>query len=185
MNYRPLDNDSIFRTIRMRIGDISLYRYLQVNLGLSLPRLSAWPKREAPAAAPKAAERTDASLYPVVDYFLRNLPATLGLPPRCVVFLLDSDRYAIYKPELASKRLDDPQLRGYFQREATARGFRVADLDPIFREAYARDQVKFDYWPLDRHWNGVGHNVAATTAYRLLHDTPGDSCRPGKRVATQ
>ena len=185
LNYRPLDNDSVFRTLRIRIGDISLYRYLQVNLGLSLPRLSVWPKRKAAAAASGVDERTDARLYPVVDYFLHNLPATLGLPPRCVVFLLDSDRYAIYKPEQASKRIDDPRLRGYFQREATAQGFRVADLDPIFREAYARDQVKFDYWPLDRHWNGAGHDVAATTAYRLLYGTPGESCRPGKRIATQ
>jgi len=171
----------------MRVGDISLYRYLQVNLGLSLPRLSpaARPKRAPHAAAPKAAELTDARLHQAVGYLLRNLPATLGLPPRCVAFLLDSDRYAIYKPEQASKRLDNPQLRGHFQRKATAQGFRVADMDGIIRAPYARDQIKFDYWPLDRHWNGVGHNVAAATAYRLLYDAPGESCRPGKRIATQ
>ena len=184
LNYRPLHGDTLFRKIRMSIGDISLYRYMQANLGFSIRRVLALPKREA-AAAPARSLPSDVRLAPVVDYFLRNLPTALALPPQCIVFMLDSDRYAIYKPEFASRRLDDTRLRAYFLREASALGFRAVDLDPIFRQTYARDHVKFDYWPFDRHWNVVGHDIAATTAYRLLYETPGENCRPGRRTATQ
>ena len=68
-NYRPLDSESVFRNIRMRIGDISLYRYLQVNLGFA----PASPQRGRSARLPRSAgeriRRPDARLYPVVDYF--------------------------------------------------------------------------------------------------------------------
>ena len=121
-------------------------RHLALSLSAGEPRAVAaasLPRGRSAKLRQQRRSRRSARtrrLYPVVDYFLRNLPATLGLPPRCIVFLLDSDRYAIYKPELASKRIDDPQLRDYFQREATARGFRVADLDPIFRRSVCARQ---------------------------------------------
>ena len=184
LNYRPLFGESLLRKIRMQIGDLALYRYLQVNLGFSPQHLVAWAKR-GPAVTKDRVDRPDPRLRPIVDYFLKNLPVALGVPPRCIVFLLDSDRYAIYKPEKASKRIDAPELRNYFVSEANALGYRAVDLDPVFRQAYAHDQTKFDYWPFDRHWNVVGHDVAAATAYRLLYGTDGEVCRPGKRAAIQ
>ncbi len=177
--YRPLAEETTLNRIRARIGEISLYRYLQ-NLGLSPDNVLA-RLRPAPVPAAVGEESRPDRLYPVVDAFLRDLSPALGVPPRCIAFLLDSDRYAIYRPELASKRKDDPELKAYFLRQATALGYRAADLDPVFRRAYARDKLKFDYWPLDRHWNAVGHEVAAQKAYQLLFQPLSADCRPGQR----
>ena len=177
--YRPLAGESTLNKIRMWIGEISLYRYLQ-NLGFSPDNVLARLRPAPVSAVPRGDARPD-RLFPVVDTFLRELAPALGLPPRCIAFLLDSDRYAIYRPELASKRKDDPELRTYFLQQATALGYRAADLDPVFRRAYARDKMKFDYWPLDRHWNAVGHDVAAHKAYQLLFQPLSADCRPGQR----
>ena len=181
LRYRPLSGESALKSLRMRIGDISLYRYLQANLGFAPGNVLKWMRpRPAASALPATPQKPD-RLFPVVDAFLRDLPPALGVPPRCIAFLLDSDRYAIYKPELASKRKDDPELRAYFLQQAHALGFRAADLDPVFRRAYARDKIKFDYYPFDRHWNAVGHEVVAHKAYQLLFQPLNADCRPGQR----
>jgi hypothetical protein len=178
LDYRPRLGESTFTKIRIRIGEISLYRYLQANLGLSLERLWRWGN-----AGPVAPERPATELFPVVDYFLRNLPAALSLPSRCIAFLVDSDRYAIYKAQLATRRKDEPLLQDYFLREAKALGFHAVDLDPVFRRAYAHDKLKFDYWPIDRHWNALGHEIAANEAFHLLYDEGSADCRPGRKAA--
>jgi len=183
LGYRPLSGESTLKNLRMRIGDSSLYRYMQGSLGFTPGNLFKWAHRPPAVSAKPAEEPRPDRLFPVVDAFLRELPPALGVPPRCIAFLLDSDRYAIYKPELATKRKDDPELRQYFMQQATALGFRAADLDPVFRRAYARDKVKFDYWPLDRHWNAIGHDVAAHKAYQLLFQPLNADCRPGQRLA--
>jgi hypothetical protein len=190
LRYRPLVGESVFKKVRMRFGEISLYRYVQASLGFAPENILKWSKSAprpgpAPGAALESRDRPADRLFPVVDTFLRELPSALALPPRCIAFLVDSDRYAIYKPEQASKRKDDPELHDYFLRQAGALGFRVADLDPVFRRAYERDKVKFDYWPFDRHWNAVGHSVAAAKAYQLLYQPEGPDCRPGSRPPPQ
>ena len=104
----------------MRIGDISLYRYLQVNLGFAPGNVLKWlhpvPVGSAESAKPQRQDR----LCPGVDAFLRDLPPALGVPSRCIAFLLDSDRYASYTPELATPRKDGPDLRAYALRQANA-----------------------------------------------------------------
>jgi hypothetical protein len=182
LTYRPLYGESVLKKIRTGVGEISLYRYLQ-NLGFSPAKIVNRVHGAPPAAASREDPRPD-RLFVVVDTFLRDLSPALGVSPGCIAFLLDSDRYAIYKPELATKRKDGPELRGYFLQQATALGYRAADLDPVFRRAYASDKVKFDYWPMDRHWNAVGHDIAAHKAYELLFEPGSGDCRPGqKRVS--
>jgi hypothetical protein len=55
----------------------------------------------------------------------------------------------------------------------------------IKSSGHARDHIKFDHWPIDRHWNKVGHGLAADVAYRMLFQ-PGTSgqraCLAGKRA---
>lgn len=183
LRYNPLYGETVVKTIRRHIGEVSLYRYLEANLGFSLDRFSRWVRfQPSPPAEPAA--REPSSLRPVVDYFLDQLAPALGVAPRCVVFLLDSDRYAIYKPELATKRIDAPDLRSYFVEQARARGFHAVDLDPVFRKAYADQRLKFDYWPIDRHWNALGHDLAADQAYRALFDGDAPNCRRRSTAAT-
>ena len=168
--YEPLTGESTAKKIRKWIGDISLYRYFQVNLQFTLTQIWA-PLAGAPAAKVKleASAMDVAYQFQVADFMLAELPARLGLPPECIVFLIDSDRYALYKPNQASVPKDSPEVRRYFIDEAQRRGFKVSDLEPVFKQRFAQDRAKFDHWPIDRHWNRVGHGVGALEAHRLLY----------------
>jgi len=166
--YDPVRSDTLATTVRKAIGDVSVHRYFQVNLQFTPEDLLRASKPSEPAAKDAAQQRR------VADWFLDELAQSFGLAPSCIAMVLDSDRYAIYKPELATTRKDAPEARRYLIEEARRRGYRVGDLDPVFRERYAREHVRFDHYPIDRHWNGVGHGVAADEAYRLLFgEAPG------------
>lgn len=186
--YAPLRGESTAKRVRKLIGDISIYRYLQVNLQFSPGNLVKVFEQNslAKAVAVHPAENIEGQRK-VADWFLAELPASLGLPPQCIVFLMDSDRYAIYKPELASRPKDNPQVRQYFIEHAQALGFSISDLDPVFRQAYAKDGAKFDHWPIDRHWNRFGHGLAADEAHRLLFSQGREAhsgCLPEKKSGT-
>ena len=186
LDYNPARGDSLATKIRMIIGDMSIHRYFQVNLQFSIDRLLSALRSDAGTTA-----RSDLPMNKierqrqVADWFLGELPTSLGLAPECIVLLMDSDRYAIYKPELASPRKDSPEVRRYFIEHAQEMGFEVSDLDLVFKRRFAQDRTKFDYWPIDRHWNKVGHGIGAEEAYRLLFQ-PGarqqSACLAGKRA---
>jgi hypothetical protein len=53
--------------------------------------------------------------------------------------------------------------------DAKAQEFQVVDLDPVFRAAYARDRVPFEY-PTDAHWNPRGHAAVAAAVREALGD---------------
>ena len=167
--YAPLTGESTAKKIRKSVGDISLYRYFQVNLQFTLAQI--WkPLSGEPVLAAKPEITAKDSTYQrqVADLMMAELPAGLGLPPECIVFLMDSDRYALYKSGQASAPKDSPDVRRYFIEEALRRGFKVSDLDPVFKKRFAQDRAKFDYWPVDRHWNRLGHGMGAQEAHRLL-----------------
>jgi hypothetical protein len=187
LDYQPVPGDSLVTRLRRVIGDVSVHRYFQANLQFSLDALL--DRLHGPAATDATHQQAlrpfeDLALQrKVADWFLAELPASLALRPECIVLLVDTDRYAIYKPELASTRKDAPAVRQYFIERARALGFRVSDLEQVFRQQFARDHHKFDHWPIDRHWNRVGYGVGADEAYRLLYEsapaqTP--ACAAGK-----
>ncbi len=183
--YQPPEPHALSKRMRELVGDIAIYRYFQINLQFSVSRLLGMlPRGHAAAPSPEPARGQFRAQQSVIDWTLTQLPESLGLPAACIVLLLDSDRYAIYKPSLATQRKDEPQAWRYLADQAKARGFQVADLEPVFRREYERHRSKFDHWPIDRHWNRVGHSVAADEAYRLLYQTPnhaGQSCFASKR----
>jgi len=162
--------------IRQSVGDLYLYRYVTQNLRFTLPKLVPL-FREAKAREPAAPiEQGPAVQDAAVDRFLLDLPGRTGIEPRCIAFLLDGDRYSIYDPRLASPPADQPEARAHFIRKASELGYRVADMQPLFREHYKRDRRHFDYYPIDAHWNGLAHRLAAERAYDLLFRQPGRSC---------
>jgi len=166
----------LFNRIRQSVGDLYLYRYVTQNLHFRLPELAP-VFREAKArglAAP--IEKVVAAQYAAVDRFLAELPRRSGIEPRCIAFLLDGDRYAIYDPRLAFPLVDLPEARVHFIREASELGYHVADMQPLFREHYESHRRRFDYFPIDAHWNGLGHRLAAERAYDLLFRQPGGHC---------
>ena len=167
---------TLLTRIRQSVGDLYLYRYLTQNLRFALPELAP-VFREAKArglAAP--IEKEAAAQTAGVDRFLAELPRRSGIEPRCIAFLLDGDRYAIYDPQLASPPADLPEARAHFIRKASELGYRVADMQPLFREHYKSHRRHFDHYPIDAHWNGLGHRLAAERAYDLLFREPRDRC---------
>ena len=104
--------------------------------------------------------------------------------PQCTGLLIDADRYAIYDPKLASPPKDAPWLKRYLMDRARDGGFKVVDMAPLFHAEYARTRLKFDYWPVDRHWSRVGHELAAEAVMTALFSgTDGSACMPGNAAA--
>lgn len=182
--YAPLTGESKVKRIRKWVGDISLYRYFQVNLQFDPHQIKKKLLGEAdPQLTPENSMKGPENQRRIADWLMAELPAALGLPPECIVFLMDSDRYAIYKPDQASSPKDSPEVRRYFVERGEKLGFKISDLDPVFRKRFREDRTKFDYWPVDRHWNRVGHGVGAEEAYRLLYGQGQQkACMTGKQV---
>src|SRR5882672_6512614 len=156
--------------VRRSVGDLYLFRYATQNLRFTPPSLGSLV-REAqaqPLAAPDATAE-----YAVVDRFLTDLPRRAGIRPQCVAFLVDADRFGLYDPRHPTPPADLPEAKAYFLRRAAELGYRVADLEPMYGAHFRRHRRYFDYYPVDRHLNALGHRLAAEQAYALLHNREG------------
>lgn len=106
-------------------------------------------------------ERLRLSLL-AVDAFLHKLPEATGLAPNQVLFLVDGIRPQLYdstyQPETDHSYF--AQMRRDFMLEAKNNGFNVVDLQPYFRSAFSATRTRYEF-PLDAHWNGPGHEIAA------------------------
>jgi hypothetical protein len=143
----------------------ALLRYVLYNCAAE-HRLKALFERSAPATfaelPPAALEQRVRDSERAVDYFFERLPAMAGLNAGAIVFVLDAVRPAIYD-ETALKAAASgyhERMRRYFAAQASARGYAVIDLQPVFIARYRRDGVRFDF-PTDSHWNELGHRVVA------------------------
>jgi hypothetical protein len=122
--------------------------------------------REIPAfvgntSADAGAARVLTSLA-VIDAFLTALPQATGVPPASISIVLDGIRPALYRPENLRGVADSywARMRMEMQRMASARGFELLDLQPLFIAAHQATGQRFEF-PDDSHWNANGHAVAA------------------------
>ena len=159
--FTPLQPNPMMEWLRAHHAPSAFIDYLRYNLAMNPSKLLAGFR---PAPSKVSPEQKHAGLpagLRVADWFLTELPAATGLPAECIALLVDSDRYGLYDPRLASRPKDAPEVRAYFIDEAAKLGFTVVDLQPVFRAGYAADRRKFDHWPIDRHWNVYGHRIVA------------------------
>jgi hypothetical protein len=56
-------------------------------------------------------------------------------------------------------------MREAFLKEAQASGYEAIDMQQVFIEHYQKHKERFE-WPIDNHWNGVAHGVAADAVER-------------------
>src|SRR5450759_3982008 len=100
------------------IGGSALVNYAFGNLRFQMNDLLPTAAKSKPVTAPASANptRTDRDRR-AVDFFLDNLERAAVAPSR-VVLALDSDRYRIYDPKLASRPKDLPINREYLASEA-------------------------------------------------------------------
>ena len=172
--YTPRSPSRAVQRVREALGGLALYDYVRGNLKFAPADVFAGLRLSAvtPPAATRPVSAAVAEGIEVVRWFLDELPSATGAAAQCTVLLLDTDRFALYRPADASATSDAPQVRRALIEQAQARGFRVVDLGPPFAAEYARTRLKLDFWPLDRHWNRQGHSVAADAAAAALLSAP-------------
>ena len=172
LQYQPSRGVSVSRRIREAIGDSALFRYVYSNLRFSLDNILS---ELSPAAAENGAKSTIGSTreHAVVDAFLGDFGTRSGIPPHCTIFLFDAERGDIYdrtyKPAAGTDTL---QLKEYFFSRARQAGYHVVDMRPVFVSHYGRHRQRFDFTPVDRHWNWLGHQLAAEAAFTVLRQSP-------------
>lgn len=110
-----------------------------------------------------------------VELFLDQLPARSGLGADAIVFVVDGVRPQIYTPagRAQAEHSFHGILRRYFAAQASARGYAVIDMQPVFIGRHERDGARFEAAPTDSHWNALAHRMAAeeirkSAAFRRL-----------------
>jgi hypothetical protein len=105
----------------------------------------------------------------VIAWFLATLPKAAALAPRDIVIVVDAIRPEIYDAAAlaAAQQSYFGQMRTRLIADAKAWGFQVVDLDAVFRAAYSRDRMPFEY-PTDAHWNPRAHAAVAAAVREAL-----------------
>ena len=109
-----------------------------------------------------ASENRLADSRRVVDRFFSELSQRVGLDKSRILFVIDAMRPAIYSEsdlERAKGSYFDV-MRQYFLAQAERNGYEAVDMQPRFIFRHRRDGSRFEF-PVDGHWNGLGHREAA------------------------
>lgn len=152
----------------VRLSALARYLYINLQMGQSVRRLLAvlggkpQPIQFFGNTAGEASTERLAHSEAAVRAFFRDLPEYSGLPPERVIFVLDGIREAIYQPELRAAAEDGyfAEMRRRFMAITAEQGYQVLDMDPVFRQRYAKDGRRFEFVN-DGHWSGYGHAVAS------------------------
>ena len=145
----------------------ALIRYVYYNL--------KFPKWFAGVFAGKPATAADSTAILqnktlVLNYYfgqLQQLSAKLNFK---VLFLLDGDRAAIYAGQRnAEKAWSNQDDRRLFLELAGQYGLDVIDMEPVFFDHWQKNHERFDWKPMDAHWNPVAHQLAAQEVLRRIN----------------
>ncbi len=96
-----------------------------------------------------------------VDAFLEQLPIRSGLAPARILFVVDGMRPHLYDEDglrLARESSVDG-MRRYFVGRAAEEGYEVVDMQPLFIDHFQRFGRRFESFPIDAHWNSLGHEL--------------------------
>lgn len=89
-----------------------------------------------------------------VRAFLDTLPAMAGLPASRILLVVDGQRPGRPVNQFFG------QMRDSLMTRATALGYPVLDLSPVFAADFAVHHQPFEF-PTDGHWNSYGHAIVA------------------------
>lgn len=149
----------------------ALVRYLVLNGNIESMmggiKQKSEPKADAASYAGNTSSKTDPKRLTesrqAVQEFLNRLPAASDLPAERILFLVDGFRYPKRAQDLANSYFGE--MRGYFLREASARGYEAVDMDTPFFQNHAQSKAMFEF-PTDGHWNATAHGIAADQALK-------------------
>lgn len=88
--------------------------------------------------------------------FLQLVGDMTGLPKDRLVFVINGDTPSVYSGKPVKRRdIDD------FADLAEAAGYPVIRMQEVFQRDYAVAHSRFDFRPIDAHWNERAHRLAA------------------------
>jgi hypothetical protein len=151
----------ISRTKRL-MNESALYRYLYKQIKFDPGRtLNAYLQ-------PKKSDRVTTNLQLYRDTsieLLANFSQKTAVKPHNTIFVIDSDRTAIYAGKSQARI---PELSA-FKEVAEQHGYIVIDTHDLFQEYYQTTGKKLDFSPTDLHWNEVSHRLVAEKIYPILN----------------
>jgi len=154
-------------SLSKRLRTLALIRYARGNLSMQPDQLIRLRRGAdvANTAAPCHDEVLSKADEELLAQFTRELPAAIGLPPRRVILVFDSDRKAIYAGKTrdeARQCLSRPALANDRLQELAARsGMHVIDSYGAFKRHFDGGHGPLDRSPLDAHWNAAAHRLMA------------------------
>jgi len=153
---------------------LALIRYLRGNLSIRPDELIRL-RRGADAAAasgPCRDEVLSKQDEELLEYFARELPVALGLPPDRVILVFDSDRKAIYagktRAETQKCQARPARANDRLQQLAARACLRVIDSYPVFKQYFEERHGPLDRSPVDGHWNAAAHRLMAREVARII-----------------
>lgn len=94
-----------------------------------------------------------------VRTFLQLLPDYSGLQKNKIVLVMDGIRSDIYN-DTESGGSYFARMRAFTIHEASARGYTIIDMHPVFKRHYEEHGQRFEF-TRDAHWNALAHTLAA------------------------
>lgn len=152
----------------------ALYRYVTSNLGVR--RQIAGLRSRGGKASPKrnyaanvdvdAVKARRAEVEEVTRYLVRKIRDENG--GRAVLFMVDAPRSDLYEGNLAGSRV--AWLNELLQSACEESACPCLDLTAAFKAHWDAHHEHFE-WPIDGHWNALGHEVAARALWQELTGT--------------
>ncbi len=149
--------------VRKLLRESALLAYVRNNLNYKFDRL--FGIQQTAVVQPEAVLAKEKAL---MEYFVDQVAKNGGVPFNHIILAFDSNREAMYrvldgkiKGNLSSDEAHKEAVRRYFMTSAKNKGLQIIDLENAFRESYQSTWTKFDFLPLDGHWNSIGHDLVA------------------------
>jgi hypothetical protein len=98
--------------------------------------------------------------------FLKRMREDTAMEKENIFFVVDADREAIHKDR--APRVMDITL---FSMLAKQEGFTIIDMQDVFQRDYKEHGERFDFKPIDAHWNERAHKLAAQQLALAIQST--------------
>jgi hypothetical protein len=160
------------KTLMGEIANFSAFaRYLLTNVGVDRSKINWIWKGRTPekdnqfvgnVSADVGSQRLKDSMM-AVDEFFRVLPDYSDLSEDKIQFVVDGMRPNLYSTD-GMRRANGSyfeSMRVYFIEQARKIGYAVIDMQPVFVDHYKENGKRFEFYPVDAHWNALGHELVA------------------------
>jgi len=164
--------DWLGKSLMGKVANYSaLIRYLLVNVGIDRSKINwIWKGTKSTVktkfvgnvAAQVEENRLEDSMLSV-DEFFRLLPEYSKLKTDKIQFVIDGMRPNLYSADgmVDAEGSYFDKMRRYFMQKARDLGYEVIDMQPVFMQHYTDTGEQLEFYPVDAHWNMLGHKLVA------------------------